>query len=338
MSKATIGQPEGGKNGMWFTLAVLSALLFGLAGLFMKVSQMRGGSHNHLLFGLYLTGSAAFLANSAWERTLNLIDGRLWLAGLIVGMGTAWGNYAFMKALDHGPASLTSPLTNLNIVIIVIFSVTVYGETVGWTQLAGIASLLAAVVLVTVRLNEPFTITEKRWFFYIAAAVALFTFRNGGLKVTEELELPDTPILLIAYMLSLAWFGLALARKEPERNRETGPAAARQTPAGATTDGQPAAASTAASTAVSASADSSAVSPARTGLFWGLVAGVFSYAGLKLYALSIGLGPANIVAPIFATNSLVVAVGSIALYREKLGARQIAAFCLLFAGLILTRI
>lgn len=49
---------------MWFEGAVMSALLFGLTGFFMKISQMRKGSNSHLLLGLYISGSLGFLINA----------------------------------------------------------------------------------------------------------------------------------------------------------------------------------------------------------------------------------------------------------------------------------
>lgn len=89
---------------MWFVVAVASAVIFGAAGLVMKISQMRGGSLNHLLLGLYISGTLGFYINSRLEQTLDWTDWRLWLAGLVVGSGSAWGNLVFMKALEYGPA------------------------------------------------------------------------------------------------------------------------------------------------------------------------------------------------------------------------------------------
>src|SRR5690606_41286269 len=47
---------------------------------------------------------------------------------------SAAGNLLFMKALDQGPASLTSPLVNTNILVIILFSVIVYGERLSGTE------------------------------------------------------------------------------------------------------------------------------------------------------------------------------------------------------------
>lgn len=281
---------------MWLWTAIGSAALFGLAGWWMKVSQMKGGSTRSLLQGLYAAGAVGFGIHSALEGRLgDLLQLEVWCAGILIGAGSAWGNSLFMKALEHGPASLTSPLTNMNIILVVAMSTLLYDEPLSLLQSIGIIMLLAAVVLIAYKRKEPLTITEKRWFLLVALAILMFAFRNGGLKVTDELGLASAPVLFVAYALSLAWF------LQPAKER-------------------------------------SAPSANRTGLVLGLAAGLFSYSGLQLYAVAIATGQANLAAPIFATNSLVVAIGSIAYYKERLTIVQTAAFLFLLAGLFVIRL
>lgn len=292
---------------MWFLAAVASAILFGLTGFFMKASQMRQGSATYLLLGLYITGTIGFFAGSLREGSLQLGDWRLWAAGIVIGIGSGWGNVVFMKALDHGPASLTAPLMNLNIVLVILMSLWIYGESISAIEIGGVALLFASAVLVSIRLKEPLTIKERIWFGLVALGGLLFFFRNGGLKVTAELGLAGTPILFISYLLSAAWFAFAAARE-------------RQNPAK--------------QAHIAAKANDTS---RRTGLLWGLIAGCFSYGGLQLYAAALETGPGSIAAPIFSTYGLVVVVGSVLVYKEKLTKLQSLALALLFAGLILVK-
>lgn len=289
---------------MWFIAAVASAVIFGGAGLIMKISQMRGGSLNHLLLGLYITGTLGFYINSQLEQSMDWTDWRLWLAGFVVGSGSAWGNLVFMKALEYGPASLTSPLTNMNIVLIILMSVTIYHEPLSLIEMLGIALLLTGVVMISFRRKEPLTIAEKKWFFYVGLAILLFFFRNGGLKVTADLGLENTPILFWSYLLSAFWFGGAAAYSSSSRLGKPAPSA----------------------------------KSVSTGFKWGLLAGMLSYGGLQLYSIALQMGKANVVAPIFAANSLVIAVGSILLYKERLTIVQKIAVVLLFFGLVTVRL
>ncbi|KQX45236.1 EamA family transporter [Paenibacillus sp. Root444D2] len=295
---------------MWFIAAVGSAVLFGLTGFFMKVSQMRQGSTPHLLLGLYLTGTLGFAVNSLWEGSLFLDDWRVWLAGIIIGVGSGWGNVVFMKALENGPASLTAPLMNLNILLVILMSVTIYNEHINSTEAGGIVLLIASAVLVSIKLKEPLTIKEKKWFALVALGGLLFFFRNGGLKVTAELALANTPILLISYLLSAIWFAIAAANHTKKQQKPV------QQGLIATYDAL----------------------PSRTGLLWGLLSGCFSYGGLQLYSVALQMGPGSIVAPIFSTYGLVVVIGSVLVYKERLTLFQTIALFLLFAGLVLVKL
>ncbi|MGM0881914.1 MAG: EamA family transporter [Bacillota bacterium] len=280
---------------MWLIIAISSAILFGLAGWWMKVSQMRGGSTRVLLFGLYASGTLGFGVHSALEGTLTMLaDPNVWIAGVIIGAGSAWGNALFMKALHYGPASLTSPLTNMNIILVIALATWWYKEPLSASEAVGITLLLLAVIFIAHKRKEPLTITEKRWFVLVGLAIILFALRNGGLKVTDELGLPSAPILFIAYALSLFWFLLPVKYEEKRSSK-------------------------------------------LTGLWFGLIAGLFSYGGLQLYAVALSTGQANLAAPIFATNSLVVAIGAIALYKEKLTFMQWTAFACTLLGLIIIR-
>ncbi|WP_141502761.1 DMT family transporter [Paenibacillus luteus] len=281
---------------MWLITAISSAFLFGLAGWWMKVSQMRGGSTRTLLLGLYASGTLGFGVHAALEGTIGMLGNpKVWIAGMIIGAGSAWGNALFMKALHFGPASLTSPLTNMNIILVIALATWWYREPLSAYEAVGITFLLLAVVFIAHKRKEPLTITEKRWFLLVGVAIVMFALRNGGLKVTEELGMPSAPILFIAYALSLGWF-LNPSKTKAEKSAQ------------------------------------------RTGLRLGIIAGLFSYGGLQLYAVALATGQANLAAPIFATNSLVVAAGAIVFYKEKLTGLQWTAFACTLAGLIIIRL
>jgi drug/metabolite transporter (DMT)-like permease len=286
---------------MWFLLASLSALIFGAAGLFMKASQANGGTVRHMLFGLYAAGATGFFVHVLFDPPQTWWNGALWLGGFIVGVGSAWGNLIWMRALDYGPAGLTSLFTNMNIVLVIVIATWWYGERLETLQWTGILLLLLAVMLVSVRPGEPLSIRERTWFLLIAISILLFTFRNGGLKVTGELELNAAAVLLIGYVFSLLWFAGSIW----SRRHET------------VTDEQK--------------------KQAVRGLRWGLLAGVCSYGGLQCYALALTIGPANIIAPMFAANSLVIAFGAVWLFHERLTRLQWLAVLFLCCGLMFVR-
>ncbi|TCS97039.1 DMT family transporter [Hazenella coriacea] len=282
---------------MWFIFALLSSVSFGLAGFMMKVSSAKRGSTDHLLWGLYLSGTLCFLW---WIFQTNVVTFSLpiWIAGIVIGFGSAIGNLLFMKALDYGPASLTSPLVNSNIVLTIGLSILLYGERLSISETLGVALLVGAVVLLPIDPNEDLRIRNIRWYVLVLTATLLFFLRNGGLKITEEMKLPNATILFISYLFGLVWFTFAILRKKEARTR----------------------------------------SQVKTGLGWGLASGIFSFGGMQIYAIALEEGPASIVAPIFATNSLIVALLSILIYRERLSFVQTISLILLFIGLVSIRL
>lgn len=296
---------------MWLTLSIASAVIFGAAGWFMKVSQMKGGSIAVLLIWLYIVGTLGFgvhtIMEGSWQQ---LAVFQVWISGLLIGIGSAFGNYLFMKALGTGPASLTSPLLNANIVLVILMGTFIYHEPLGFMQFISIALLLIATVLIAQRKDNR-SITSYWWFVYIAAAIVMFAIRNGGLKVTAELGYASAPVLFVAYLLSILFFAPAAVREQQISRKNT---------------------------RIAQSSYAIATNAQKVGLRYGLISGICSYGGLQLYAVALQDGPANLVAPIFATNGLLVSVLSILVYKERLSRMQTAAFICLLVGLVCIRI
>lgn len=281
---------------MWLLFAILSSFAFGLAGFFMKVSSAQRGSNHTLLHGLYISGTFGFLCylmiRNEWD-----FSPIVWIAGLIIGIGSVVGNIYFMEAIALGPASLTSPLINSNIVFTVFMSIFIYNEHLSTTELLGVILLVSAVFLLPVDPNEKLRIRNKRWYLVVVLSMLLFFLRNGGLKITEEMNRSNSMILFISYLFGVIWFSFV---------KQNG-------------------------TKLNSNSN-------KIGWIWGLLSGVFSFAGMQLYAVALKSGPASIVSPIFATNSLIVAVLSIIIYKERLSKLQWISLLLLVVGLVTIRI
>ncbi|SFX41225.1 Uncharacterized membrane protein [Thermoactinomyces sp. DSM 45891] len=283
---------------MWILLSLFCSLAFGLAGFMMKVSSAKKGSHTTLLFGLYVTGTLGFLGyllvTGEWDTSPIV-----WTAGLIIGFGSIAGNILFMKALDWGPASLTSPIINSNILFIVIMSVLFYNESLSLTESIGVSLLVLAIFIIPIDPNENLRIRNKTWYLYVFVAMVLFFLRTGGLKITEELDRSNSMILFISYLMGVIWFAIDSFYKRGNLG---------------------------------------STRAIKVGWIWGLSSGIFSFAGMQAYTLALQDGPASIVSPIFATNSLVVALLSILVYKERLSPFQKLALVLLVIGLVIIRL
>lgn len=278
---------------MWIVTALSAAFFFGICTVFFKVNAARGNAIHPFLCGLYLSGAAGF-AIIARDTGPWPLDFRYMTAAMVVAIGSAGGNRLFSRALDVGPVSLTSPLINLNAVYVVLLSVLFYGESLGRTEAVCIFLLFASICILPIDPNEKLTIKDRRWYGLVLLAGGVFALRNGGLKVTAELGLQNTVVLLYAYVGSFCWFGVRAFCTT--RRQRPGPS-----------------------------------------LGLGLVAGLFSFGGLQAYAHALQQGPASIVAPIFATYSLVAGLLSIVYLKERPSRLQWGALTLFVSALVILK-
>lgn len=201
---------------LWFLLAVASAVVFGFSTFFFKINSFRKWPLMPFFAGVYGSGTLAFVVTAYLEGTLYLTP-MIILSGIIVGIGSTYGNLLFMKALEYGPASLTSPIVNTNILLIVIMSVFFYGERLGFLEYAGILLIITAISILPLDPKEKLSIPNRIWYVYAFLATVLFFLRNGGLKVTEEMALPNTTILMVGYFVGAVWAVFAYWTSEEKR-------------------------------------------------------------------------------------------------------------------------
>lgn len=283
---------------MWFICAVISLVTFGLSSFLMKYNSFKNWDLYYHLFGIYLSGSICFfiLWINVGEMEFSLLT---LIFGVLIGIGSAYGNLMFMKALDFGPASLTSPLVNISVILIVMMSIFIYGESIGILECVGVLLVIVATSLLPFDPNETFSIQNKKWYLFILLATLLFFLRNGGLKITDELNLNNTSILFFGYLLGAIGYGICLfTRNHKNSTKEI----------------------------------------KRNALYSGVITGIFSFLGMQFYTLSLNLGPASIVSPLFASHSLIVVILSVFLLKEKLSKIQIIALIGIFVGIGLIRI
>lgn len=284
---------------MWFLLAVASAVIFGISSFFFKINSFKNWPLLPFFIGVYGSGTMAFVVTAYLEGVLFLTTAII-LSGIIVGIGSTFGNLLFMKALQYGPASLTSPIVNTNILLIVIMSVFIYNERLGILEYSGIFLIIIAISILPLDPKEKLSIPNRIWYVYALFATILFFLRNGGLKVTEEMALPNTTILFVGYFVGTLWsiyaYFSTIEKKKQEASKQIHSFA------------------------------------------FGFITGLFSYGGMQLYVMALQTGPASIISPIFATNSLVVALLSILYLKERITGLQAVTLIGVFVGIVLLRI
>ncbi len=299
---------------MWITIAILSSIIFGIASVIMKSASIKKCSDHYVLWGLYFTGTLVFLITSYGKLSFNFNISIL-LAALIIAIGSYFGNWLFIKALEVGPASLTASMLNINLPIIILMSVFVYGEELNYIKVAIIFLLFIAVLLVKLDPNEKMVIKDKKWFIWVVLSSGFLFLREGGLKITLELGYNNQIILLYSYIICLLLSSIAIIKKEYNILKQSN--------------------STYEATQKLKSVNTYFRENNTSSLYFGLVTGICSGVGLCLYSEALILGPTSLVALIFSARSMVIVVMSYLLHKERLSMFQKCSVLFLCIGLSL---
>lgn len=253
------------------------------------------------LTGLYMSGSVGFLGYALMDDSFHLSLTVLF-GGIMVGAGSTFGNLLYMKALNVGPASLSSPLVNTNILLIVLLGVFVYGEQIGAVQYSGIGFIMAAIAILPLDPKEDFSIKGGVWYGFILTATLFMFFRNGGLKITEEAGLENTPVLFTGYLFGMLYSLYGWSREKNQQARDA------------------------------------THLHMKKAFAWGLVTGIFSFGGMQLYAAALREGPASIVSPLFAAHALLVALLSMLYLEERITRYQAVILAVVLMGIVFLRL
>lgn len=302
---------------MWLLTSILSAVFFAIASFIITLGTKRHYAISQMLFGLYISGALMFalyiylfLYSSSIYNFNYVFNSQILLWGLIIGLGSALGNALFSYALKLGPVSLTAPLVNSNVILVIGMSVLYFGEIISLTQAIAISLLLFACFILPFDPDENKNVQNNQWYLVIVGTIFFMFLLNGGLKITKELGLNNSLVLLYSYLFAIVFFIVSikyLAINNP--NNPNNSSEYRMT--------------------------TNAIIWQRKALLIGLFAGLFSFMGLQCYAIALENGPASIVVPIFSSRNVVVAMLCLWYFKEALSKIQKVALGTLLSGLVL---
>ena len=131
----------------WLILAIACLISWGLWGLLIKLAY-RGAEWSEIYLISSLTSFAIALAIFLASHTKIHFKPSLLLA-LGAGLTGGIGNIFFVKALEHGKASIVIPLTALYPVITAVLAVIILHEKLSMLQLIGIVLAIIAMILLS---------------------------------------------------------------------------------------------------------------------------------------------------------------------------------------------
>lgn len=291
----------------WLVTSILSAVFFAIASFIVTIGAKKNYSISQMLLGLYISGAIMFAGY------VLLHNGFFWnkeilLWGLIIGLGSSLGNALFTYSLKLGPVSLTAPLANSNVILVIAMSVFYYGESISVTQIIAITLILLACFLLPFDPDEKKNVKHNSWFVVILFTIFFMFLLNGGLKITQELSLDNTLVLFYSYIFSIIFFLTSIKFIQIKFHPKFK-----------------------SSTTVNFEWQKRAI---QIGLF----AGLFSFLGLQMYTMALAIGPASVVVPIFSARNVVVAMLCLWYFKESLSIFQKVALTSLLSGLVLVGI
>ena len=133
---------------IWFWLAVVVLLTWGIAGLFQKLATNHLSAESAtvcLVVGFFLLDPWLYPQESLWSYSTRAL-----LFSLLSALLNALGAWAMLKAMQHGgKASIVVPFTALYPIVTVFLAPLVLHEPIPLTQAAGVICGLIAVALLS---------------------------------------------------------------------------------------------------------------------------------------------------------------------------------------------
>ncbi len=279
----------------WLLTSILSAIFFAVASFIITIGAKKHYSISQMLVGLYISGAVMFAFYISLHNGFS-IDKQTFMWGIIIGIGSSLSNAFFTYALKLGPVSLTGPLANTNVILVIIMSVFYYGEILSLPQILGISLLLLGCFLLPFDPQENKHVRKNMWFLIMLLTIFFMFLLNGGLKITRELLLDNSLVLFYSYIFATVLFFSSIVFTKLYSPRT--------------------------------------FKFKYQAIKIGLLAGVFSFLGLQSYAIALEGGPASVVVPIFSSRNAIVAVLCIWYFKETLSRFQKMALASLLFGLL----
>lgn len=294
---------------MWLVYAALSAVAFGLRGIFYQRLSPLPLDRNILLAGVFFTGFVISLA-------LAFACGQSWgietAVGIQMGICSYVANMAMYRGFPAGKPSIVAVLAALPPVVVVLIAWLLWGERLNVGQAAAFLLIVAGVVLI--RYAEDFTLSHWNSAKWGLATMFFFGFNDLSSKWSTILGADLYPVLALMFGTGT---GLFLLSHRVERRRTAnalvGPAPGRAEPAGGGwTD--------------------------RRTFGIGMLIGLTNVMGMILIVMAFETGITGLVSAIVAMNVLLILLYTRVVVRERFTPREAFGILFTIGGVILLRV
>ncbi|AOZ94126.1 EamA family transporter [Paenibacillus crassostreae] len=292
---------------MWLLLAALSALCFGLRGIFYHWSSQQGMDRNLMLFGVFFTGavasvSASFIFGQEWNTSA--------LTGLLMGTFSCIANACMFQGFTVGKSSIIAILTGLPPVVVVVLAYILWGETLTLGQLLAFA--LIVVGILTVRYSNDLRIGNLQGAQWGLLAMLFFGMNDMAGKYSTKLEADLFPTLSYMFVIGSLFFAVWWFIQKNQRNQK-----------------EP-------STDVKL-VQKSRWTEKRT-FFWGMLIGLTNFFGMIFIINAFDHGVTSLVSAVVAINVLLILLYTRVFVKVKFSRLEVTGMAVSLIGILTLRL
>jgi len=283
----------------WFLLTVVCFFLYGIQRFLYKVSAER--NCNTALTTLSFMGTVALLSSVFWFGSDETLKNTTWLLALAVINSLTFfiDTVVTIEALRYLPTTIVYPLTRMNTVLVVIFSLLYFKDSLNGYQGTGI--VLAIAVILTLTRFSAEERKENRNFRKGFLLIGLAILSGAVAAVSSKfaaLYTNSMAFIALTYTLSML-FSLGL-----QKPFEKGGASRRYGEA----------------------------------LLIGLVVGLINFAAFVALLQALKTGPLSIIVPVVGMNFVLANILAVIFYREKLTLLKTAGILMAVLSLLLMKL
>ena len=283
----------------WYLLSIVALLLMGTQRFLYKVSAERGC--NTVWTTLVFMATVALLSTVFFVAGSEVVSDipYLLLVALVNAGAFLAATVTHIEALKRVPATIVYPLIRLDIVLVVLFSVSYFHDRLSAWQIMGIIIALLVIVVLAAEAHEqgPSYKDLKGGFMLMGIAVL-----SGALAAISSkfAALYTSPLgfMAISYLMATIFSFLLKTRRQGDN----------------------------------------AGTNRRDAVVIGLVMGIANFLGFYAYLKALACGPLSLIAPITGMHFTIAIIFSVLIYKERLTPSRILGIALAILSMVLLRL
>lgn len=282
----------------WFIFAIFATVLFAIQSLLFKTSSAKKCDKE--LVTLIFVGTVW-----VFSIILFLIKGiktqNILLAmslGILFAIAFYIKTFSQLKALDFLPTNRVFPITSSSLILVIIYAIIFFDESLTINQIIGIFFILLSIVLIHQNSRKKFSKESvKKGFFFVFLAIPFGALMNISNKYASINLPPEMFIAVTYFFLTVIALGKYFSKKGNLKK----------------------------------------ASP-KNSIKIGLVIGAINFSGYLAYLTALKTGPLSLVASIHATYVIITIILAKMIHSETLDLKQFGLVILAVLGVILLKI